>query len=167
MPFIHFTHVFLFNSCVFPVPLHFQGFIEQDRCLIKYFLSHLPYINTWFFNRMHLLKGVEVKICLNFLKYFHMHTYLNNALEIKQPFFSIRKKIYYCENGHYIPMSLNKCVLLMLLIIPHKMNKKMHVLYPVVHSRLDKLQREVPQSELASIIHAYLYSIRSQVHCRY
>lgn len=45
------------------------------------------------------------------------------------------------------------------------MNKKMHVLYPVAHRGLDKLQPEVPQSELSSIIHAYLYSILSQAHC--
>lgn len=64
-------------------------------------------------------------------------------------------------------MNLNERILLILFIIPHRMNKKMHVLYPVLHSGLDKLHREVPQSELASIIHAYLYSIQSQAHCCY
>lgn len=64
-------------------------------------------------------------------------------------------------------MNLNECILLVLFIIPHRMNKKMHVLYPVVRRGLDKLHREVPQSELASIIHEYLYSILSQAHCCY
>lgn len=64
-------------------------------------------------------------------------------------------------------MNLNECILLVLFMIPHRMKKKMPVLYPVVHSGWDKLHGNVPQSELASIIHVHLYSILSQAHCCY
>lgn len=40
-------------------------------------------------------------------------------------------------------------------------------MYPVMNSGLDKLQRDLPQSELTSIMHAYLNSIPSQVHYSY
>lgn len=94
-----------------------------------------------------------------------MHTHLNNILEVPYTIFPIGKKIYCCESVHSFPMCRDKWIFLSWFTVPHRLYKSIHTIYLAVHSGLDRLQREVPQSELTSIMHAYLNSIPSQVHC--
>lgn len=59
IPFTHFVHIYLFNSCAKPP---FTPCIVRTMavCLIMYFLYHLPHTNTWFFNWTYLFKEVRV-----------------------------------------------------------------------------------------------------------